>query len=145
LRVMDQLQVGKITANVDLAALTTAQLGSGASLSTCKGGLYLFSGAAATPDDADGDTSDDGGSDPVVYMPISYDGTNTSVSLTIPFVAVGSYTLAATCNFDVDAAPDANDYMPNATTGQPGFQTMKWTAIDNVSVTANTTTTVAVP
>ena len=144
LRLVDELQVGKITANIDLAALTSAQLGSGAAVSSCKAGLYLFAGAAATPDDEDGDTTDDGGSDPVVYEPIAYDGTNTNVAMTIPFVEVGSYTLAATCNFDVDAA-DSNDFIPNATAGQPGFQTMKWTIVGNVSVTANNTTTIALP
>jgi hypothetical protein len=142
LRVINELQVGQIVANVDLAAVTAAQLGSGAALSSCKGGLYLFAGAAATPDDADGDTTDDGGSDPVDYMPIPFDGTTTQVSLTIPFVAPGSYTVAATCNFDVDQSPDTNDYVPNATAGQPGYHTMNWSTVDNVVVTANTTTTV---
>jgi len=144
LRVMDELQVGKITANVDLAALTTAQLGSSASVSSCKAGLYLFSGATATPDDQDGDTTADGGSDPIFYQPLVYDGVNANVSMTIPFVEVGSYTVAATCNFDVDAA-DTDDYAPNATSGEPGYQTMKWTTVGNVSVTANNTTSVTVP
>jgi hypothetical protein len=144
LRVVDELQVGKVTANIDLAALTAAQLGAGAAISSCKAGLYLFAGATATPDDMDGDTTDDGGSDPIVYQPIAYDGTNTNVAMTIPFVEAGAYTLAATCNFDVDAA-DTNDYIPTATTGQPGFQTMKWATVGNVSVTANNTTTVALP
>lgn len=142
LRLMDELQVGKITANVDLAALTAAQLGVGAAVSNCKAGLYLFAGAAATPDDQDADTSD--APDPILYQPVAYDGVNTAVPVTIPFVEVGSYTLAATCNFDVDAA-DANDYNPNATPGQPGYQTMHWTTVANVSVTAGNTTTVALP
>jgi len=73
-----------------------------------------------------------------------YDGVNTSVPVTIPFIEVGSYTVAATCNFDVDS-PDSNDYVPSATAGQPGYQTMKWTTVGNVSVTANNTTTIALP
>jgi uncharacterized protein DUF4382 len=142
LRLLDQLQVGKITATVDLAALATAQLGAGSALSACKGGLYLFSGVAATPDDQDGDAAD--GADPVVYEPIAYDGVNTSVTIDLPFVEVGAYTVAATCDFDVDAA-DSNDYNPSATQGTPGFQTMKWTTVGNVSVTANGTTAVSLP
>src|SRR6266404_557394 len=47
LRLMDELQVGKITANIDLAALTSAQLGSGANVSSCMAGLYLYSGGSA--------------------------------------------------------------------------------------------------
>jgi hypothetical protein len=144
LRLVDELQVGKITANIDLAALTSAQLGSGASVSNCKAGLYLFAGASAVPDDEDGDTTDDGGSDPIMFQPIAYDGINTNVSVTVPFIEVGSYTVAATCNFDVDT-PDSNDYIPNATAGQPGYQTMKWTTVGNVSVTTNNTTTIALP
>jgi hypothetical protein len=145
LRLVDQLQVGTITANVDLSALAAAQLGAGSMASSCKGGLYLFAGAAATPDDADGDTTDDGGSDPIIYEPITFDGSTTHVSVNVPFVETGSYTLAATCNSDVDAAPDSNDYVPNAASGQPGYQTMQWATADNVAVTANTTTSVALP
>jgi hypothetical protein len=40
---------------------------------------------------------------------------------------------------------DTNDFIPTATAGQPGFQTMKWTTVGNVSVTANNTTIVALP
>ena len=79
-----------------------------------------------------------------MYEPLPNDGTNTTVSLTIPFVATGAYTLAATCNFDVDAA-DTNDYVPNATAGQAGYGTMKWTTVGNVAVTANATTSVTLP
>jgi hypothetical protein len=142
LRLMDQLQVGKITATIDLAALTATQLGAGTAVSSCKGGLYLFAGGAATPDDQDGDSAD--GPDPIVYEPVAYDGVNTSVPITIPFVEVGNYTLAATCNFDVDAA-DANDYNPTAAQGAAGYQTMRWTTAGSVSVSANNTTAVSLP
>jgi Domain of unknown function (DUF4382) len=142
LRLLDQLQVGKISATVDLATLATSQLGAGASIATCKGGLYLFAGAAATPDDQDGDATD--GADPILYQPLVYDGVNPTVTINLPFVETGSYTLAATCNFDVDVA-DTNDYNPTAAQGAPGFQTMHWSTAGNVAVTANTTTTISLP
>lgn len=145
LRVINELQVGKIAASVDLAALTAAQLGSGAAVSGCNAGLYVFSGATATPDDADGDAVDDGGADPVVYMPLPYDGVTTTASLTIPFMATGSYTVAATCNFNIDTAPDVNDYIANAAAGQTGYQTMKWSTVGNVTVSAGNTTSVNLP
>ena len=145
LRVIDQQQVGKITATVDLAALTAAQLGSSSSMSACSAGLYVFSGAAATPDDADGDATDDGGSDPVFYAPLTNDGVTSSVSLTIAFMAAGSYTVAATCNYNVDAAPDTNDYVPNAAANQAGYQTMKWSTVGNVAVSAGGTAAVTLP
>jgi hypothetical protein len=142
LRLLDQIQVGRIEATVNLAALATAQLGAAAPVSQCKGGLYLFSGAAATPDDQDGVATD--GADPVIYQPVSYDGVATTVTVSIPFVEVGTYTVAATCNFDVDAA-DTNDYDPAAVQGAPGFQTLRWTTVGNVAVAAGATRTVAVP
>ena len=61
-----------------------------------------------------------------------------------PNAEAGSYTVAATCNFDVDS-PDSNDYVATATAGQPGYQTMKWTTVGNVSVMTGNTATVAVP
>jgi hypothetical protein len=143
LRIINELQVGKIAASVNLAALAAAQLGSGTPVSSCSAGLYVFSGATATPDDADGDPTD--GADPVVYLPIPNDGVTTTVTLNIPFMATGSYTVAATCNYNMDASPDANDYVPNASAGQPGYQTMKWSTADNVTVTAGSTTTVTLP
>jgi hypothetical protein len=142
LRLLDQLQVGKIAATVNLAGLATAQLGAGAATSACKGGLYVFSGATATPDDQDGDSTD--GADPLVYQPLVYDGVNPTVTINLPFVEVGSYSIAATCNFDVDVA-DTNDYNPSAVQGTPGFQTMHWTTIQNVAVSANNTTTISFP
>ena len=142
LRLLDQLQVGTITATVDLAALAVAQLGAGTSAESCEGGIYLFSGGTATPDDQDGDSTD--GADPVVYEPLVYDGVNPTVTATIPFVEVGTYTLAATCDLDVDAA-DTNDYNPGAAQGAPGYRTMKWTTSGSVSASANNTTAVTIP
>jgi uncharacterized protein DUF4382 len=142
LRLLDQLQVGKIAATVNLASLATAQLGAGSAISACKAGLYLFTGATATPDDQDGDSTD--GADPLVYQPLAYDGVNPTVTINLPFVEVGSYTVAATCNLDVDVA-DTNDYNSAALQGTPGFQTMHWTPIANVSVSANSTTTISLP
>ena len=142
LRLLDQLQVGKISATVDLAALAVAQLGAGAPVSGCKAGLYLFSGAAATPDDQDGDATD--GADPILYQPLAYDGVNPSVKLDVPFVEAGTYTLAATCNLNVDVA-DTNDYNASALQGAPGYQTMHWSTVGNVAVTANGTAAVLLP
>jgi hypothetical protein len=142
LRLLDQLQVGKISATVNLATLATAQLGAGAAVSACKAGAYLFAGGTATPDDQDGDAAD--GADPIVYQPLAYDGVNSVVTISIPFLETGTYTLAATCNFDVDKA-DTNDYNASAVQGAPGFQTMHWSTVGNVVVTANQTATVSLP
>jgi hypothetical protein len=147
LRLLDQMQVGTIAGTVHLADLATAQLAAGAPVTDCHAGLYLFAGATATPDDFDRDLSgdDDGALDPIYLQPIANDGVTMDVNFSIPFVEAGqSYTLAATCDFDKDSM-DTNDYRPNAAQGEAGYQTMRWTAVNNVAVTASATTTVSVP
>lgn len=129
LRLEDQTQVGTIAANVDLAALTSQQLGSGAQVSQCQGGLFVFAGSV-TPQNG-------GGASLVDFQPIPYFGTSTQASVSMPNLAKGSYTLAATCNYDL--------YAPTAVPGQSGYQTLHWTVQGNVSVTANGTTTVTLP
>jgi hypothetical protein len=143
LRLMDVLEVGEIAGDVDLAALAVLQLGDGAGPGDCAGGLYLFAGPGATPDDADGDAAD--GADPVVYQPLEFDGLNAVVPYQIAFVEAGDYTVAATCQFDVDASPESSEYDPGAASGEPGFETMTWTTDADVTVTADATTTVNVP
>ena len=130
LRLEDQSQVGTIAATVDLAALTSQQLGSGAQVSQCQGGLFVFSGGSVTPQNG-------GGGSLVDFQPIPYNGTSTESPVSMPNLAKGSYTLAATCNYDL--------YAPTAVPGQSGYQALHWMVQGNVSVTANATTTVNLP
>jgi hypothetical protein len=143
LRLMDELQVGSISGAVDLAALATAQLGEGAGPGECSGGVYLFAGADATPDDADGDAAD--GAEPVVYQPLAFDGLEAVVPYEIAFVEAGTYTVAATCHFDVDASPEASEYNPGAASGEPGFDTMAWSSNGQVVVEPNAIAEVKLP
>jgi hypothetical protein len=128
LRMVDELQTGTITGEVDLAALAAEQ-GLGTE-QTCQGGVYLFAGAGATPDDMDGGID---GDDPVVYRilePEVAEGDNAPYMFS--FVEAGAYTIAFTCNFDVDASPEESEYNPDAAEGEPGYQSMNWTAFDVV-------------
>jgi hypothetical protein len=143
LRLMDELQIGDIAGAVDLAGLAALQLGAGSGAADCDGGVYLFNGATATPDDMDGDAAD--GADPVVFKPLAYDGLEAVVPYRFAMVEAGTYTVAATCDFGVDALPDASEYNPGAADGQPGFQTMHWTAAGNVVVAPDGTATVNLP
>jgi len=143
LRLVDELQVGTIAGSVDLGALATQQLGAGATAADCAGGVYLFAGAAVPPDDLDGLADD--GADPIIVQPLAFDGVNAVVPFSFAFVEAGTYTVAVTCDIDVDASPEVSEYDPAATDGQPGFQTMHWTTADAVDVMANQTTTVALP
>lgn len=129
LRLENQSQVGTISATVDLAALTAQQLGS-APVSQCNGGLFVFSGAAVRPQNG-------GGASLVDLQPIPFGGGATQVVLSIPDVAKGSYTVAATCNYDL--------YDPTAVPGQAGYQALHWTVQDNVSVSANATAAPSLP
>lgn len=143
LRLMDELEIGDIAGEVDLAALAALQLGNGAGAADCDGGIYLFSGAAATPDDMDGDPAD--GPDPVVFKPLAFDGLETLVSYQFAMVEAGTYTVAATCDFGVDASTEESEYDPGAASGEPGFETMRWTVADEVVVAPNATVVVNLP
>jgi hypothetical protein len=138
LRLMDQLQTGTLAGTVDFTAVKTGQLGS-----QCTAGVYLFERPAdgpAEPDDADGDVAgdEDGGSDPLIYKSLDWDGLGDTVDFSIAFLLPGHYTVAATCDYAVDASPEANEYRPNATSGA-GFETMRWSIVDDVEVRANET------
>jgi len=143
LRLVDELQVGDLAGAVDLTALAVAQLGAGATAADCAGGLYLFTGAAVAPDDADGVADD--GADPIIFQPLAFDGLNPVVPYSFSFVEAGTYTLAATCDFDVDVSPEVSEYDPGAVSGEPGFETMHWTTAGAVVVVADQTTTVNLP
>jgi hypothetical protein len=127
LRMLDEQDTATIVGDVDLAALAIEQ-----NVDSCVGGVYLFDGAGATPDDQDGDDTD--GADPVVYKSLEVDplAGDSVASYSIPFVDAGdsgsaSYTVAFTCNYDVDESPEASEYDPGAIDGEPGFETMNWT------------------
>ena len=143
LRLMDELEVGSIAGEVDLAVLATALLEPGSGPEDCAGGLYLFAGADAPPDDADGDASD--GIGPVLFQPLEFDGLNSVVPYQIAFVETGDYTVAATCHFDVDASPESSEYDPGAASGEAGFETMTWTTQGQVVVEPDVTTAVNLP
>lgn len=145
LRILDQQDSATVVGDVDLELLGAEQ-----GVSPCVGGVYLFNGAGATPDDQDGDNTD--GADPVIYEALEVDPIvgGTVPSYTIPFVDAGDggsadYTVAFTCNFDVDVDPTTSEYDPTALVNtDSGFETMKWTAFD-VTVIPGSTETVSFP
>ncbi|MBM5812529.1 MAG: DUF4382 domain-containing protein [Gammaproteobacteria bacterium] len=138
LRLVDELQTGTLEGQVDLAALGTEL-----QKESCTAGVYLFTGSDATPDDMDGATAD--GPDPLVYAALTADAAGGTVaSYTFPFIEAGSYTVAFTCDFAVDAAADASEYDPAATEGQPGYQSMSWVTA-NATVNAGETVVVDFP
>lgn len=131
LRLENQADLGAISADIGLAALAQAQLGAGAQLSQCAAGLFLFAGAAVTPQNG-------GGASLIDFEPIPTGGLiSTQVSISLPNLAPGSYTLAATCDYNL--------YDPAAVPGQSGYQALHWMVQGNVAVTANATVTSSLP
>lgn len=147
LRLMDELETGTLEGTADLRALTDSLLTETAEphpISDCSAGLYVFEqdaeGLPATPDDMDGDPAD--GRDPLVYFPLEWDGVNDATPFEVAYVATGRYTVAATCQYAVDAAPDASEYDPTA---NPADGSMKWAVVGDVVVEPKATTDVKVP
>lgn len=137
LRLIDELQVGTLSGSIDLAALAAAQQRSEAA---CRPGVYVYTGADATPDDMDGNAAD--GPDPLVYGPVSLPTqSGTAATYTIRFVEPGAYTVAATCYFDIDTDPATSEFTPVSTGGAP---TMVFTR-KNATVTASATTRIDFP
>jgi hypothetical protein len=128
IRLMDELETGTIEGQVDLDALAADQ-GVDTTTDSCEGGVYLFNGFAVTPDDMDTDGSTGDLDDPVVYNSVAVDPMvgGSLASYSLHFVEAGEYTVAFTCDFDVDASRDISEYDPNAMSGDPGFDTMAWT------------------
>lgn len=134
LRLIDELQVGTIKGTVDVAALATAL---DTTTTTCKPGIYAYTGSNVTPDDMDGSATD--GLDPLVYFPITLSTDSTSAAYTIRWLEAGAYTLAATCQFDVDADPGVSEYDPAAV-----MRSMKFVG-RNATVTNGSVSTVNLP
>jgi hypothetical protein len=134
---VNELQVGTLVGSIDLATLALAQ---GRTVSTCRPGVYVYTGSGVTPDDMDDSSTD--GPDPLVYLPLAVpDQVGTPASDVVRFLEPGSYTVAATCFFEIDADPTANEYNP-AVTGVDA--TMVFNA-KNVTLIANATTRVDFP
>lgn len=164
LRAIDQMKVGTLSVSVDLNSLASAQnamlpAAQQTNPPTCDPALYLFvqqdTTTPAVPDDVDGDTTDDGGSDPIYLTPLTDGATGGTVtvdpstnvaSVTIPLVDSDfGYTIAATCDASVDGM-DTNDYNPmDVQNNVPNSQTMRWSSVSNVTVQAGGTQSEQLP
>jgi hypothetical protein len=93
LRIVDTADVGAIAGHVD-SALVTDQ---------CLPKVYVFSGAAVTPDDLEDASGAD--ADPLVVAAVAVENGSTEYSYRAAFLPPGAYTVAFTCDDD-DAATD---------------------------------------
>ncbi|MFM7431908.1 MAG: DUF4382 domain-containing protein [Gammaproteobacteria bacterium] len=136
LRLVDLLEVGALERTVDIAALALAQQ---TTVANCKPGVYVYEGSSVTPDDMDGVATD--GVDPLIYQPLTPAAPGAPVNYSFQFLAAGDYTVAATCQADVDADPTRSEYDPTATVPPGGTPAMKFT-VKSARILKDSTTTV---
>lgn len=95
LRLVDNLEVGTIVGTVDPSLVTEG----------CEAAVYAFTGSGVTPDDED---PDDAQTDPITSTQIELDDATGIFGFEIGFLEAGDYTLAFTCEADMDD-PAADD------------------------------------
>lgn len=117
LRIVDNLQVGTISGTVPANLIPTG----------CTPFIYVFSGSGLMPDDLDPAPAPD--IDPLVSVEVTLDNATGNFSFKVPFLEVGSYTVAFTC----DGAKDTPD----------GEETLEFSPGLNVTVNANQTVTLS--
>jgi hypothetical protein len=115
LRLVNNLEVGTIDGTVATSLLVEG----------CVPAVYLYIGAGVAPDDLGSATP------PLASTAVDLDNATGVYRFRLGFVPVGAYTLAFTCAADDDVA-DVDD-------------TITFSAPVDVTVTAGTTTTVAIP
>jgi hypothetical protein len=115
LRLVNNLEVGTIDGTVATSLLVEG----------CVPAVYLYTGAGVAPDDLGSATP------PLASTAVDLDNATGVYRFRLGFVPVGAYTLAFTCAADDDVA-DVDD-------------TITFSAPVDVTVTAGTTTTVAIP
>jgi hypothetical protein len=117
LRLLANTNVGSIYGTVDATLINP---------STCVPAVYLYQNADTTPDDEGGS-----GANPVTWAIVSQDGTSGDYAYEIGFVEAGDYTLAFTCEADLD---------------QPGTDDdISFAVVQNTSVSANNSTEANIP
>jgi hypothetical protein len=98
LRLVDNLEVGRIRGSIAAELLTAAGCSAGANPEDGSS-VYLYEGVGATPDDTGGS-----GLQPLASAPVVVDGlSSTGYSYTLAYVAAGEYTVAFTCQSLDDA------------------------------------------
>lgn len=126
LRLVDNLLVGAVAGDVDVAYL--AQVQEVPDDEECFPGVYLFAGYDTVPDDQDTEDVPGNGADPVVYLPLEANEFGIA-SYLMPFIEAGEYQVAFTCNFDVDASAELSEHDPREG-ADPTDQTMAWEIVE---------------
>lgn len=114
LRLVDNTEVGSISGTISSTAVTES----------CSGAVYVYEEADVVPGDVGGD-----GNEPLVTALVDTSGTGVGgYDYTVAFLTEGSYTVAFTCDADLDNPEDTD--------------TLVFTDTQNADVSADATATI---
>ncbi|MDX1456533.1 MAG: DUF4382 domain-containing protein [Marinobacter sp.] len=136
LRIVNNLEVGAISGEVDYPQINSIRSGD-AALTDCAtdfpGAVYVYAGADVTPTDlnlADDDTSND----PLMIVPVTDEDNNGLYEFTAAFLTAGDYTISYSCQLDDSEVADTE--LADNPLQFEGTQTV--TVVVNDTVTAET-------
>ncbi|MBE02506.1 DUF4382 domain-containing protein [uncultured Marinobacter sp.] len=107
LRLVNNLEVGSISGNVDYATLQSVRL-SDTEQADCaySGAVYVYEGADVTPTDLNVNAETDG---PLLVVPVS-DDNDGQYRYTAAFLPAGDYTLGYSCQLDDNETDDVLEF-----------------------------------
>jgi len=120
MRLIEASSAGNVSGMVDPAMLTT---GCSDQLVDTYNAVYVYSGHNITPDDIDQQANN---VEPVATTTVSYDASLDKYVYTVAFLPAGDYTLAVTCNADLENLNTNNN--------------LQFFNIEDVTILANDTT-----
>ncbi|KAA1170696.1 DUF4382 domain-containing protein [Marinobacter salinexigens] len=107
LRLVNNLEVGSITGQVNYALISSTRLDDVAK-AECEyeGAAYIFAGADVTPTDLNVNNEEN----PLLVIPVTYDEETSLYSYTAAFLPEGPYTVAYSCQLDDNEADDELEF-----------------------------------
>lgn len=108
LRLVNNLEVGSISGNVDYVTLQSVRL-SDTEQADCaySGAVYVYEGAEVTPTDLNVNAETDG---PLLVVPVSDDDNDGQYRYTAAFLPAGDYTLGYSCQLDDNETDDVLEF-----------------------------------
>ncbi len=105
LRLVNNLEVGSITGDVDYATINSARMSDEDAANDCdyEGSVYVYSGEGVTPTDLNVNEPETG---PLVVVPVADEGESSPYPYTVAFLTEGPYTLSYACQMDDNETAD---------------------------------------
>lgn len=110
LRLVDNLEVGSITGQVDYASINSTRMNDDA-LANCsdgyEGSVYVYEGADVTPSDLNVNNEE---GNPLMVVPVELDDETGLYSFKAAFLTEGDYTVSYSCQVDDNEEDDAIEF-----------------------------------